>query len=87
LMKTSDLRVMEVINIADGRRLGQMTDIEVDLETGRVTAIVVPGPARVFGLFGRDSDHVIPWEKITKIGVDVILVDVPGLADSRARRP
>lgn len=76
MLKTSDLRVREVINIEDGRRLGMMTDLEVDLEEGRVTALIVPGPARFFGLFGRERDYVIPWEKIVKIGVDVILVEM-----------
>ena len=56
MLKTSDLRIREVINIVDGKRLGLMSDIEVDLKNGKVTAIVVPGPARIFGMFGRDRD-------------------------------
>ncbi|HEY3315573.1 MAG TPA: YlmC/YmxH family sporulation protein [Bacillota bacterium] len=79
-MMKSDLRVREVINIADGRKLGGLVDIEVDLESGRVTALVVPGRGRVLGLFGGDDDCVIPWEKVVKIGVDVILVDLPAQA-------
>lgn len=77
MIKTSDLRVRDVINIVDGRRLGVMSDVEVDLESGRVTAIVVPGQHRLLGLFGRDADYVIPWERIVKIGIDVILVELP----------
>lgn len=77
VMKSSDLRIRDVVNITDGRRLGVMSDIEVDLETGRVTAIIVPGASRMFGLLGRDSDYVIPWENIRKIGPDVILVEMP----------
>ena len=73
----SDLRVREVINLADGRRLGNLVDVEVDLESGRVTAIIVPGRGRVLGLFGGDDDYVIPWEKVVRIGVDVIIVDLP----------
>jgi len=86
VLKTSDLRVREVINITDGRRLGAMSDVEVDLETGRVTAIVVPGPLRFLGLLGRESDYVIPWEKIVKIGPDVILVELPHYTNPRFRR-
>ncbi len=81
-MMKSDLRVREVVNIADGRKLGGLIDIEVDLESGRVTALVVPGRGRVFGLFGGDDDYVIPWEKVVKIGIDVILVDLPAQAGS-----
>ncbi|SDF06895.1 YlmC/YmxH family sporulation protein [Sporolituus thermophilus] len=82
MLKTSDLKLKEVINVGDGKRLGTITDIEIDIETGRLTAIVVPGPGKFLGLFGRNDDIVIPWEKIHKIGLDVILVEtgtVPSL--------
>jgi YlmC/YmxH family sporulation protein len=81
-MKISDLRVRDVINIADGRRLGLICDVELDLQHGRITALVVPGPARFFGLFGRERDYVIAWDDIVKIGEDVILVDVPSYTRS-----
>ncbi|GAB6875881.1 YlmC/YmxH family sporulation protein [Thermaerobacter litoralis] len=81
MLKTSDLRTRDVINIVDGRRLGWVGDVEIDLQTGRIQAIVVPGPARWFGLFGRDRDYVIPWEQIVRFGQDVILVNVPGFVD------
>ena len=79
VVKTSDLRIKDVVNVADGRRLGPISDLELDLESGRITAIVVSGPGRVLGLFGRDNDYVIPWERIHKIGVDVILVELDAL--------
>ena len=75
MMKTSDLRAKEVVNIIDGKRLGNIIDIEINLETGKLTAIVVPGTGRFFGFFGRNEEIVIPWEKINKIGLDVILVE------------
>ena len=74
-MKTSDFKTKEVININDGKRLGTITDIEINVETGKLTAIVVPGTGKFLGLFGRDEDIVISWEKINKIGTDVILVE------------
>jgi YlmC/YmxH family sporulation protein len=81
VVRSSDLRTREVVNIIDGKRLGAVHDLEVDLATGRITAIVVPGEGRLFGIFGREEDYVIPWERIRKIGSDVILVDVPGFTD------
>ncbi len=77
MIKTSDLKIKEVVNVIDGKRLGGITDIEIDVDSGRLTAIVVPGPGRFLGLFGRNEDIVIPWEKISKIGVDCILVESP----------
>ncbi|MEW6724831.1 MAG: YlmC/YmxH family sporulation protein [Bacillota bacterium] len=84
MLKTEDLRHREVINLSDGRRLGYIIDLEIDLESGRVTALIVPGQGgRILGLFGRDNDLIIPWERIRKIGTDVILVDSPGLTSLR----
>lgn len=76
MAKSSDFRQKEVINIRDGRRLGVIIDMEFDLQAGRITAIVVPGSNRLMGFLKGDNDHVIPWDKIKKIGDDVILVDV-----------
>ncbi len=75
MLKTSDLKLKEVINVVDGKRMGNITDIEIDVESGRLTAIVVPGIGKFLGLFGRNEDVVIPWDKINKIGMDVILVE------------
>jgi len=74
----ADLRYKEIINLNNGNRLGFVCDAEITLPEGQVTALVVPGPARFFGLFGRGEDLVIPWEKITKIGEDIILVELEG---------
>lgn len=73
--KASDLR-KEVIDIRTGRRMGELIDVEIDDETGRITAIVVPGEGKLFGLLGSGPDVVIPWTKIKKIGPDCILVEV-----------
>ena len=72
-----DLRCKEVINIRDGCRLGCVGDLEVRIPEGQVTAIIVNGPPRFFGLFGRGEEYYIPWECIQRIGDDIILVDKP----------
>jgi YlmC/YmxH family sporulation protein len=67
----------EVINITDGRRLGPIKDIDIDLQEGRIAAIILPVPGtRLMGLFRGEDEIVIPWDKITRIGVDVILVEL-----------
>ncbi|TYO95892.1 YlmC/YmxH family sporulation protein [Desulfallas thermosapovorans] len=80
MVKISDLRAREVINIADGRRLGPIKDIDINLEEGRINAIILPGhgggAGRFMGFIGREEELVVPWQKIKKIGVDVILVDL-----------
>ena len=71
-----DLRCKEVINICDGCRIGYINDAEIDMITGKVCALIVPGPCRFFGLFGRDSDYVIPWQCVKRFGEDIVLVDI-----------
>lgn len=75
-LRVTELHCKEVICVADGRRLGFVTDVEVELPKGHVVAIVVPGPCRFLGMFGRRDDFVIPWSCIRKIGPDIILVDI-----------
>jgi YlmC/YmxH family sporulation protein len=78
VVKISELKQREVININDGRRLGIVYDVEIDMEKGRIDAIVIPGTGRVLGLFSKESDIVVNWENIKKIGTDVILIDGGG---------
>ena len=73
-MKISDFQTKDVINIVDGKKLGQISDLELDLRQGKIDSIVVPTATRLFGMFGGGNDVVIPWRNIVKIGADVVLV-------------
>ena len=80
MISTDKLKNREVINIYDGRSLGFVSDIEVDLENGVIDGIVIPGTRGFMGFFSRsDADTVIKWEKVRTVGEDVIFVDVEGL--------
>ena len=76
VVRTTELRAREVVALDDGRRLGGISDLEIDLDSGTVTALVLPGPGRLFGLFGREEETVVPWDRVQRIGVDVILVSL-----------
>jgi len=76
MTRYSKLRQKEVVNILDGSRLGFICDLILDACTGKICAIVVPGPSRFAFLFKGDRDTVIPWKNIRKIGEDVILVEM-----------
>ncbi len=73
----SCLRRKEVINICDGSRLGYAGDLELKLPEGEAKALIVYGPCRFFGLFGRGEDYYVPWECIRRFGDDVVLIDKP----------
>ncbi|MBS3872543.1 MAG: YlmC/YmxH family sporulation protein [Firmicutes bacterium] len=79
MLRVSDLREKEIVNILDGRRIGFIGDLDVDVQEGRIRALIVLGQGKLLGLFGRDDNVYIAWDKIVKIGLDVILVDMPSL--------
>lgn len=85
MIKISDLRTRDVVNILDGKKLGNIIDIDLDLEKGRVMAFILPGKLRGWSVFARREEIVIPWEKIVRIGRDVILVEVPSFSEIDAQ--
>ena len=86
MVKISDLRMREVVNVLDGKKLGKIIDIELYLEGGRVIAFILPGRLRGFSIFAKREEIIIPWEKIVRIGRDVILVEVPMVSEMEQYR-
>ncbi|NLF34821.1 MAG: YlmC/YmxH family sporulation protein [Clostridiales bacterium] len=86
--RITELQDKEIISVRDGSRFGYLGDLEVDLENGKVRALVVPGRLRFFGLLGREDDWVFPWESVRRFGEDIILVEADGHSCQlpRARR-
>jgi len=77
VIKISELRARDVVNILDGKKLGNIIDIDLDLENGKVLALVLPGRLKGFSIFSKREEVSVPWNKIIRIGRDVILVEVP----------
>ncbi len=71
-----ELRGKEVINVCDGRRFGCIIDLVFETRCARITGIVVPSTRNFFNFFKNNTDIFIPYNKIVKIGRDVILVEI-----------
>lgn len=69
----NSLRSMEIIDINTGCKLGYIKDLVVDCDNYKIISILVPNQNA--GWFSKNNDIEIPWSQITKIGVDVILID------------
>ncbi len=80
LLRTSDLQMLDVVNVADGRRLGTVRDLDIDVASGTIRALLVPLPGSGFLSLGRRNEIAVPWDKVVKIGIDCILVDLPEAA-------
>lgn len=75
-MRLCELQEKEVINVCDCKCLGNVVDIDFDPESGCVLALIIPGPGKLFGMFGREFELCIPWKCIVRIGPDIILVNI-----------
>lgn len=76
MLRVADLRMREIVNVQDGRRLGFVQDLDLDLVEGQVKGLLVMGSAKFMGLLRKDSDVYINWEQVIRIGEDVILVNL-----------
>jgi YlmC/YmxH family sporulation protein len=81
MVKVSELRMREVINVLDGKKLGNIIDIDLDIEKGKVMAFMLPGQVKGWSIFSKREEIVVPWDKIVRIGRDVILVEVPSFSE------
>lgn len=75
IYKFSDLKSKEVIHIAEGERIGFISDMEIDSESGKIISLCVPGAYRAMGLLGREPERTIKWEDIKKIGDDLVIIE------------
>lgn len=69
----NELRQKEIVNVLCGKRMGKLSDLIFSTSTKKILGIVVPAQHK---LFRQKEDFFIPWENITKIGDDVILVSI-----------
>lgn len=74
MTRISEFQAKEVVNVEDGKLLGHIGDLDVNITTGKIDNLIIPGSGKMLGIFGRENDVVIPWRNIVRIGADVILV-------------
>ena len=75
------LQERQVINIADGKCLGSLKDIELNLWTGCIESLILPALNSFWHRLQNSGELVISWDKVVRIGVDVILIDAPELSE------
>lgn len=77
MMKISEFQIKDIVNLSDGKKLGVLQDLEINLKTGQIEAIIISSSGKRMSFFQREDEIVIPWRKIKKIGEDIIFVDYP----------
>ena len=71
-MYLSELQNKDIVNIIEGKKIGNIVDINID-NNGTIAALIIARSK--FNIFKGNSDEEIKWKQIKKIGEDVILVD------------
>ncbi len=74
MIKISEFQVKDIVNTLDGKRLGNVGDIDINLLTGRINSITV-GAGNMLSFLNKEEEIVIPWNKIKIIGEDVFFVE------------
>lgn len=75
-MLLSDLQNKDIVNTVDGKNVGNIIDVNINSQTGMIDSLVIEPSKSFLSFFNRGTDTEIAWKHITKIGEDVILVQL-----------
>lgn len=74
-MRLSDLQNKDVVNVLDGKKIGNIIDVSINQE-GVTTGLIVEKYKFLVSMFTSNKEIEIKWNQIEKIGEDVILVNI-----------
>lgn len=74
-MRLSDLQNKDVVNVMDGKKIGNIIDVSINQE-GVTTGLIVEKYKFLVSMFTSNKEIEIKWNQIEKIGEDVILVNI-----------
>ncbi len=74
-MRLSELQDKDVINVIDGKKIGNIIDIIIDND-GTMKGLIIEKSKFLISMFTAKDEMEISWKQIEKIGEDVILVKV-----------
>ena len=60
----------------DGRRLGHIVDMVIDLGSARIVGFVLPGEKTGWNIFKASDRLFIPYGCVVRIGEDAILIEL-----------
>jgi YlmC/YmxH family sporulation protein len=75
-MRLSDLQNKYIVNVNDGKNIGNIIDVKINEENGSIMSLVIEPNKNFFSFNKGKLDTEIKWNSIEKIGEDVILVNI-----------
>lgn len=75
MLRASEFKNKEVINLINNEKLGYISDFEICTSNGEIAAIIVPEKSKsIFNV--KNKDYRIPWGAVSGIGEDIITVNI-----------
>lgn len=74
-MRLSDLQSKDVVNVVDGKKVGNIIDVNINME-GHLESLIVEKSKFFVSMFSSANEIEVRWPQIEKIGKDVILVKI-----------
>ncbi len=74
MISISEFQIKDVVDVSSGKKLGTIGDIDINVTSGKIQAIIIGGTGKMMGFFGKEEEMIVPWRNIVKIGEDVILI-------------
>jgi len=71
----SDLQSKDIISLKNGRRIGKIIDAEINNQ-GRIIYLVIETKKNIKNFMSQNTETKISFDDISKIGEDVILVNM-----------
>jgi len=73
-MNLSDLQNKDIVNILDGKKIGNIIDARFNISTGVIEKLIIEPTKSLFSL--KNNELEINFSEIKKIGEDVILIEI-----------
>jgi len=73
-MRLSELQHKDIIDL-DGKKIGNIIDVRLGSD-GKLIALIIETSKTLFRFAAKDNEIEVTWDKIERIGEDVILVRV-----------
>lgn len=75
VMHLADLQEKSIVNVNDGKLIGNIIDAVIS-DNGYIEYLIVEKSKFIVSRFSNKDEINISWDKIRKIGEDVILVEI-----------
>ncbi|MEH7724970.1 YlmC/YmxH family sporulation protein, partial [Bacillus altitudinis] len=64
MISISEFQIKDVVDVSSGKKLGTIGDIDINVTSGKIQAIIIGGTGKMMGFFGKEEEMIVPWRNI-----------------------